>query len=186
MLLARALLVLGPATAAGLAAGAAADWAVGAVAAASAFLASVAGMATATTAATARFLAAAESPELGAAEASLAARVGLDLETVRQAKVAVRAAVRATMVHRAAGLAALAAPRSVVRAVPARAAAPPVSVEAGSLEPEECAGSAAPDVAPATAATSTADRPALLSGPGSATERAAAEVASKDRRDDVE
>lgn len=141
----QALLVLGSAAAAGLAAAAVADWVAGVAAATAAFLVTATGMVLATSVAVGRFLAEAEAPCAATdAERALAGRVGLDPVTVIQAKAAAKAAVRATMVRRGAGLAALCAARAPAAASSARAkaSAARVSVGAGSSAPETAAESA--------------------------------------------
>ena len=140
----QALLVLATAAAAGLAAVWVADWVAGAAAATAALMVMVMGMALVSAAAAERFLAEAEAREATDAEKALAARVGLDPVTVLQAKAAAKAAVRATMVRRGAGLAALCAARApaAVSSARVKASAARVSVGAESSAPETAAESA--------------------------------------------
>lgn len=140
----QALLVLVTAAGAGLAAVWVADWVAGAAAATAVLMVMVVGMALATRAVTERVLSEVEAREATDAERALASRVGLDPVTVLQAKAAAKAAVRATMVRRGAGLAALCAARAPAAAssAPVKASAARVSVGAGSSAPETAAESA--------------------------------------------
>lgn len=165
-----------------LAAGAVAGWAAGAVAGSARGAAaaqaertdSAMEWAAVTADAAERFLAEVESPELDELDVALAARVGLELETVRAAKAAVRAAVRETMVRRGAGIVGLssAALRAAAASAAAQSSVRRVSVAAGSSAPER-------------AAELSADLRGSHAGAGSASESPAV-AGLKDRRGDVE
>jgi hypothetical protein len=182
---AKALVLWAPAAAAGLAAGWASgwDWVVIVAAVTAAVIAAAAGMALAEGVATERFLAegAVASSD---AEQALASRVGLDPVTVIEAKAAVKAAVRAVMVRRAAGLAALCAgPRGSAIAARARVLEAQALAAAESSAPGTATGSGSSAAPGAESPSAVVLGLAELSA--AAAERAAV-VASKDRRDDVE
>ena len=145
------LLAWAPATAVATVAGYLADWQTAAAAGSVSFLVARMVIALATRDATARFLAAVEG-EANAAELALAARVGLDLETLKAAKVAVRAAVRAEMVRRGAGVAGLAASVALQAAREVQATSEAVDVVLGTSAAEAASPAAAPlSPAPASA-----------------------------------
>lgn len=177
-------MVLVPAMAAGAASWAAADWQTGSFAAIAAWTVARALAGWANRVAAARFLAEAESPVPDVVEIALAARVGLDLGTVMEAKAAVKAAVRAVMVRRGAGLAALCAARapSAAAAAPAPASVSAALAAAGS----SAAGTAAAAGRSAAAAESPAAAASALPAGSAAAPVSAAEAAWKGRRDDVE
>ena len=185
MRLAMVFLVPGSAAAAGLAAGLAADWVAGGAAATAALMVAVLGMGLALRAVEERVLAEVEAPCAATdAERALAGRVGLDPVTVIQAKAAAKAAVRATLVRRGAGLAALCAARAPAAVFSARvpASARRASAAAGSSAPGTAAGSA-------TSAAPEAESPSAvvlgLRAGSAAAEESAAQVERADPRDDV-
>lgn len=135
-------MVLAPAAAAGAAAGWVGSWETAAAAVAAGYAVARVVAALAANAATAKFLAEAESPVPDVVEVALAARVGLDLGTVIEAKAAVKAAVRQVMVRRGAGIAALVrVPRLAADVAWAREQAATASDAEESSAPGTAAGS---------------------------------------------
>lgn len=157
------VMVLAPAAAAGTAAGLVADSKAGIVAAAAGWLVARVAAAAAARAATEKFLAEAESPVPDAVEIALAARVGLDLGTVLEAKAAVRAAVRAVMVRRGAGVTGLG--RFAAAVPPAAQVARAAELARAAVE-EAPAEAASPASASRSPAPATASQAAAAARPG--------------------
>lgn len=130
-----------PASVATVVAGYLADWQTAAVTGSCAFLGARVVVAMASRAITAKFVAEVEG-SANDAELALAARVGLDVETLQAAKAAVRAAVRAEMVRRGAGVAGLAKATAVRAALEAARAAPSRAADAGSRPAADAAWAA--------------------------------------------
>lgn len=173
-----------PAAAAAAATGWVGNWESAVAAGTAAFAVGQMAMALANRAVVARFSAEVSVAGLSEPEQALARRVGLDPVTVMEAKAAVKAAVRATLVRRGAGIAALcAAPQASAIAARARA------LEAQALASEESSASGTATESAKSAGPEAESPSAVVLGLAELSAAAAEPAAAagrKDRRDDVE
>lgn len=173
-----------PAAAAAAATGWVGNWESAVAAGTAAFAVGQMAMALATRAVAAKFAVEVSAVAISEPEQALARRVGLDPVTVMEAKAAVKAAVRATLVRRGAGLAALCAgPQASAIAARARALEAQALGEAENSAPGTATESAMSAALVAESPSAVVLGLAELSA--AAAERAAP-AGRKDRRGDVE